>query len=71
MKNKMACEINIFDAMMMLRTAWRDVTATSVANFFHKAGFATQLCKGSDGFPNLTDANKDDNIPLALSLIHI
>jgi len=61
-------EINILDTMQMLRSAWRDVTSQTVANCFHKAGFANRLCKGGNDAadPSVPETlDDDDDIPLA------
>ena len=47
-ENKTVSDINVLDAMQMLRSAWRDVMAQTVANCFHQAGFAATLCNGAD-----------------------
>ena len=47
-ENKTVSDINVLDAMQMLRSAWRDVTAQTVANCFHQAGFAATLCNGAE-----------------------
>jgi len=63
-------EINILDTMQMVRSAWRDVTSQTVANCFHKAGFANRLYKGGNDaadppVPETLDDDDDDDIPLA------
>ena len=69
-ENKTVSDSNVLDAMQMLRSAWRDVTAQTVANCFHQAGFAAALCNGANDSPDppavqAEEEEEDDDIPLA------
>ena len=70
-KNK-PYEINVLDAMTMLRSAWTPVSAHTIANCFHKAGFLLTSCKANENVTPSSlnteisddDDEDDDNIPL-------
>lgn len=69
-ETKTVCDINVLDAMQMLRSAWRDVNAQTVGNCFHEAEFAATLCSGANNSPDPPAAqaeedDDDDDIPLA------
>ncbi|XP_069131722.1 tigger transposable element-derived protein 4-like [Argopecten irradians] len=53
-------EITVLDAMKLLAVSWRCVTATTIRNCFHHAGFKTD----SSPTPS-SDSEDDDDIPLA------
>ena len=70
-ENKTTYEINVLDAMRMLRKAWADVTQQTVANCFAKAGFQLSMCvnyapdddatTGDDG----DEFDEEDDLPLS------
>lgn len=70
-ENKTAYDINILDAMHMLRNAWADVKPQTITNCFHKAGLETTMCRNDTQSTETTDGESrdefddDDDLPLS------
>ena len=75
-EKKTTYEINVLDAMHMLRKAWADVTQQTVTNCFAKAGFQMSMCANYAPDEATTDDDGDefdeeDDLPLSHLLLPV